>query len=670
MLKAANQTKWATTATLAAMLLFQAAANAFADTNTSAIISVNFTGTSANNGTPSPMATNEIAGVLPAANWNNTTNQSSGTLNNLVDGGGNATTASLTWNGTGTGTTAVQDSAGDDRMMKGYVDVTNGSVGTITITNIPDSISSNSYDVIVYFDGANGSANRNAIFTIGNVTYIGKDYTFFAGTYIQTTDTSDNTISATAANFVLFTNVTGNSFTVTATPGYASDNTPHAEFNGIQVIADSTARPFVTTNPVSQTVCAGTSVSFTAAAQSSFSVQWQVKTNGGSSFVNISGATNTTLTVSAVVTNSGNQYQAVFSSVAGSTSTSAATLTVNAVPVATITTNSIGVLAYSSGDTATGPAGASTYAWTIDNGAITGGANSQTVTYSAGPSGSVTLGLTVANQSGCTDSKSIEIPIGLRSVTKSDSIISLATNVTKNYTFTDASTGQSITVAVTMTPYSASNASPVFTLLDNSGGSPTHLGINSGLNSGDGNWVDYYEGVDFSATLVSATSAVDTNSIQFGITAAGFRNNGTFGLIDWSSSATAASTFNLTNAGLWTLDTGVASLAGTNYSGHLRTKNTENYQLNNASPITGQSIAMEITFSQTIGAATVGTASVTNNQFQFIVTGTTGENYIVQATTNLVSADWVSISTNTVPFTFTESDLDSYSQRFYRVVAP
>src|SRR5580698_8008854 len=101
-----------------------------------------------------------------------------------------------------------------------------------------------------------------------------------------------------------------------------------------------------------------------------------------------------------------------------------------------------------------------------------------------------------------------------QNVTNYDSIVSLANNLTKNYTFTDTTSGQSVVVAVTMTPYSSSNASPAFSPLDNSGTGYTRLSINSGLNGGYGNWIDYFEAVNFKASLVSASAKVITNSIQ------------------------------------------------------------------------------------------------------------------------------------------------------------
>ena len=91
--------------------------------------------------------------------------------------------------------------------------------------------------------------------------------------------------------------------------------------------------PTVTTNPTSQTVNAGQSVTFTAAANGAPAptVQWQVNT--GSGFSDISGATSASYTIA--TTSAGQstyQYQAVFTSTLfGTVTTSAATLTVDSI---------------------------------------------------------------------------------------------------------------------------------------------------------------------------------------------------------------------------------------------------------------------------------------------------------------------------------------------------
>jgi hypothetical protein len=54
------------------------------------------------------------------------------------------------------------------------------------------------------------------------------------------------------------------------------------------------------------------------------------------------------------------------------------------------------------------------------------------------------------------------------------------------------------------------------------------------------------------------------------------------------------------------------------------------------------------------------------NGFQFQVTGVPDLNYAVQSSTNLV--DWISLTTNTSPFTFTETNPGDWPQHFFRAV--
>src|SRR5205085_2697264 len=96
--------------------------------------------------------------------------------------------------------------------------------------------------------------------------------------------------------------------------------------------------PVVTTNPASQTICAGSPVTFTAASTSNASdqtVQWQISTDGGATFNNIAGATSTTYSFTVAASDDGHKFRAVFTDACGTTNTTAATLTVNIPPVIT-----------------------------------------------------------------------------------------------------------------------------------------------------------------------------------------------------------------------------------------------------------------------------------------------------------------------------------------------
>ena len=96
--------------------------------------------------------------------------------------------------------------------------------------------------------------------------------------------------------------------------------------------------PSVTTQPSSRSVVEGTGVTFTAAA-SGFpipTIQWQVSTDGGSTWTDVSGATTNPLSETATLSENGDQYRAVFTNSLGSATSDPATLTVPPPPVTSV----------------------------------------------------------------------------------------------------------------------------------------------------------------------------------------------------------------------------------------------------------------------------------------------------------------------------------------------
>jgi hypothetical protein len=94
------------------------------------------------------------------------------------------------------------------------------------------------------------------------------------------------------------------------------------------------AAPIVTLNQTGTITTEGDGASFSAAASGSpgMTVQWQVSTNGGQTWANVTSnasALTSTLIFSATNLNqNGSKYRAVFTNSAGSAISSAATLTV------------------------------------------------------------------------------------------------------------------------------------------------------------------------------------------------------------------------------------------------------------------------------------------------------------------------------------------------------
>lgn len=79
--------------------------------------------------------------------------------------------------------------------------------------------------------------------------------------------------------------------------------------------------------------------------------------------------------------------------------------------LATITPTPAAVCANTTGNTASGPAGMTSYAWGITNGTISSATNTQSITYTAGASGIVTLSLTVTGPNGCIVANSVPVTI-------------------------------------------------------------------------------------------------------------------------------------------------------------------------------------------------------------------------------------------------------------------
>jgi subtilisin-like proprotein convertase family protein len=154
-------------------------------------------------------------------------------------------------------------------------------------------------------------------------------------TYLGSAPVNTNTDGYATFTVMLPVALPAGQTVISATATDPAGNT--SEFSG-DMFAAVQDPPSVHTELISQTVCAGDSVTFTATASGTPrpTVQWQVSGDGGMTFTDIAGATSTTLAFTATVAENGNRYRAVFTNTAGSATTNAAPLTVNTIPVVTI----------------------------------------------------------------------------------------------------------------------------------------------------------------------------------------------------------------------------------------------------------------------------------------------------------------------------------------------
>jgi hypothetical protein len=214
------------------------------------IISIDFVGGEPNGSSPPSgtvvMGASESAGVKPATHWNSAPGDK-GTLSSMVAASGSTTTASATWNvdeidsQTDTWSNTFTDAPGDTRMMNGYLDprAVNHNA-TITVTGLPDPVSGG-YDVYVYFYcSIPWAETRLYQYNIGATTYSVAQTGQSASTCPAYRLASGADAGAAGeGNYVVFHNLNGDHFTLTALPAPNSSGLQRAPVNGIQIVYPS-----------------------------------------------------------------------------------------------------------------------------------------------------------------------------------------------------------------------------------------------------------------------------------------------------------------------------------------------------------------------------------------------------------------------------------------------
>jgi hypothetical protein len=190
-----------------------------------------------------------------------------------------------------------------------------------------------------------------------------------------------NIVGATSASYTTpatTTSDSGSTFRV------AVNNTAGSVTSSAATLTVSAApvAPSITTQPASQTVTAGQTASFSVAATGTAPLSYQWQKNS----VAISGATSSSYTTQATTSSdNGALFTAVVSNTAGSVTSSAATLTVNAAPVAPSITTQPASQTVTAGQTASFSVAASgtaplSYQWKKNGSAISGATSSSYAT--------------------------------------------------------------------------------------------------------------------------------------------------------------------------------------------------------------------------------------------------------------------------------------------------
>src|SRR5208283_2717902 len=159
-----------------------------------------------------------------------------------------------------------------------------------------------------------------------------------------------------------------------------------------------TAAPVITTQPVSQMVGAGSSVTFTVVAGGTPAPTYQWQFNGAA----ISGATSTSYTIASAAAGNAGTYTVVATNSAGTVTSSGAVLTVTAAPVITTqpVSQTVGAAASVTFTVVASGTPAPTYQWQFNGAAIFGATSASYTINSAAAGNAGTYRVVATNSAG------------------------------------------------------------------------------------------------------------------------------------------------------------------------------------------------------------------------------------------------------------------------------
>jgi endonuclease/exonuclease/phosphatase family metal-dependent hydrolase len=448
----------------------------------------------------------------------------------------------------------------------------------------------------------------------------------------------------------------------------------------IPVGAPVTNPPAITTHPVSQTNSVGANVTHSVVATGTAPLAYQWRFFG----TNLGGATATSYSLTNIQPTNAGDYTVVITNIAGSITSSIATLTITTSPVIT---NQPQNLSINVGDNATFTVG------------VTGAApfDYQWRFFGTNLSGATTNPLALANvQTTQAGDYSVVITNATGSITST--VATLTVNTTPSGTLTvlagwDMSTVTNYGVSPMLATTNAANITV--------GGLTRGSGIGTSGTAAARAWGGNGFDALSTATAVSANDfATFSISVQTGykvsfsaISKFDYRRSSTgpaTGVLQYQVGAGAFT--DITPLSYPAIGSG-ASLSAIDLSGIAALQNvTANtmvtfrivnhgatssggtwYVYDTASSVLPDLVVQGFVSSITASnppaiAPSLSNITLSGSQLQFLLTGTTSSNYIVQATTNLNGANWIPLRTNPAPFLFVESNVFALPQRFYRGV--
>ncbi len=200
------------------------------------------------------------------------------------------------------------------------------------------------------------------------------------------------------------------------------------------------AATVITTQPVAQTACAGTNVSFTVAATGNGTLTYQWRKGA----VNISGATSATYTITGATAADAASYDVIVTGGCGSITSTAVSLTINAATVITTQPVAQAVCAGSAANftvTATGT-GTLTYQWRKGGTNITGATNSSYSIASVAAADAANYDVVVTGTCGSVTSTAVALTLNTAtSITTQPAVVAACLGANATFTVVGAGSG-------------------------------------------------------------------------------------------------------------------------------------------------------------------------------------------------------------------------------------
>jgi hypothetical protein len=287
--------------------------------------------------------------------------------------------------------------------------------GQGTVTSITESVTE-------YADA--GPAAAITVSATASGSNVALSWNSAEGATYQVESSPDNATWTTLSSAVTSGGLTTNYTATTSTNYYRVTLTAMASYDtggtyGTPVGKTATAvygtpatAPSITTQPASQTVTAGTSVTFTVVASGTATLSYQWSKGGAA----LPGATSASYTIASPTTADTGSYTVTVTNSAGSTTSNAAALTVNAAATAPAITTAPANLGVTVGSSATFTVVASgtaplSYQWSKDGSAISGATSSSYTVASAQTSDAGSYTVAVTNSAGSTSSPAATLTV-------------------------------------------------------------------------------------------------------------------------------------------------------------------------------------------------------------------------------------------------------------------